>query len=55
VLDVDVVVDASDVYPDGWTLLVAEVERLLSRQQKHLASVHVGGAHSVALSDTVGT
>ena len=50
-LDVDMVLDMSEVYPDGWAGLVAELGQTLAQQQKHLSRVTAGASHTVALTD----
>ena len=51
VIDVDMVVDSSEIYPNGWAVLLAELEVALARKRKIPVSLAMGAAHSVLLTD----
>jgi myosin heavy subunit/alpha-tubulin suppressor-like RCC1 family protein len=50
-VDVDMIVDASDVYATGWATLVAELETRLAKKRKVIHSLCVGATHSLVVTD----
>jgi myosin heavy subunit/alpha-tubulin suppressor-like RCC1 family protein len=49
VIDVDVMVDNSDVYPHGWSCLISELDEQLAKTNKRLEYVACGATHTIAL------
>jgi hypothetical protein len=50
-LDVDVILDNSDVFPRGWTQHFAELENELWGRSSRPVAVACGAAHCVVLSE----
>ena len=51
-IDVDVVSDVSDVFPEGWTRVALELKRAAEKQGKHVASIACGASHAAAVTNT---
>jgi len=50
-INVDVLVDTSEIFPDGWTRTALDLKRQLEKQGKHIASIACGASHSAAVTD----
>ena len=51
-IDVDVVSDVSDVFPEGWTRVALELKRAAEKQGKYIASIACGASHAAAVTNT---
>ena len=49
VIDVDTMVDSSDVFPSGWTCLISDLDQQLARHNKRIEHIAVGSTHCVLL------
>jgi myosin heavy subunit/alpha-tubulin suppressor-like RCC1 family protein len=49
--DVDMIVDASDVYATGWAVSVAELEQRLAKKRKVVSKICIGATHSLVVTD----
>ncbi len=52
VVDVDTLVDSSDVYPKGWSAAYGDLDHALRRANQRIEYVAIGASHACALDST---